>query len=214
MNNVVAIVGRPNVGKSTLYNRLIGEKEAIIDNVPGVTRDRLYGTSEWNGAPFTVIDTGGFVHGSADVFEAAIRRQVKIAIDEANAIIFMVDVTTGITDIDEEIADILRRGEKPVILAVNKVDNNQRMIEANEFWSLGFEETFFLSSISGSGSGELHHPRFNPYQIHEVRQELLSYRHCRITQEIKSTRRPGVLFCNQGYQGSGTIGCLSDTDRR
>ncbi len=155
MNNVVAIVGRPNVGKSTLYNRLLGTQQAIIDNLPGVTRDRLYGTSEWNGVGFTVIDTGGFVHGSDDVFEAAIRRQVKIAIDEANAIIFMVDVTTGITDIDEEIAHMLRRGSKPVLLAVNKVDNHNRMLEANEFWSLGFDETFFLSSITGSGSGEL-----------------------------------------------------------
>ncbi|NND09471.1 MAG: ribosome biogenesis GTPase Der [Saprospiraceae bacterium] len=155
MNNVVAIVGRPNVGKSTLYNRLIGEQEAIIDNVPGVTRDRLYGTSEWNGVSFTVVDTGGFVHGSDDIFEAAIRRQVKIAIDEANAIIFMVDVTTGITDIDEEIARMLRKGDKPTLLAVNKVDNNRRLLEANEFWSLGFEQTHFLSSITGSGTGEV-----------------------------------------------------------
>lgn len=155
MTNVVAIVGRPNVGKSTLYNRLIGEQEAIIDNISGVTRDRLYGTSEWNGIPFTVIDTGGFVHGSDDIFEAEIRRQVQIAIDEATAIIFMVDVTTGITDLDEEVANMLRRGHKPVILVVNKVDNNQRLLDANEFWSLGFESTFFLSSITGSGTGEL-----------------------------------------------------------
>ncbi len=155
MTNVVAIVGRPNVGKSTLYNRLIGEQEAIIDNISGVTRDRLYGTSEWNGIPFTVIDTGGFVHGSDDIFEAEIRRQVQIAIDEATVIIFMVDVTTGITDLDEEVANMLRRGRKPVILVVNKVDNNQRLLDANEFWSLGFESTFFLSSITGSGTGEL-----------------------------------------------------------
>ncbi len=155
MTNVVAIVGRPNVGKSTLYNRLIGEQEAIIDNISGVTRDRLYGTSEWNGIPFTVIDTGGFVHGSDDIFESEIRRQVQIAIDEATVIIFMVDVTTGITDLDEEVANMLRRGSKPVILVVNKVDNNQRLLDANEFWSLGFESTFFLSSITGSGTGEL-----------------------------------------------------------
>ncbi len=155
MSNVIAIVGRPNVGKSTLYNRLIGEREAIIDNIPGVTRDRLYGISDWNGVTFTVIDTGGFVKSSADVFESAIRRQVRIAIDEANAIIFMVDVTTGVTDLDEDVATMLRKASKPVFLAVNKVDNNQRLLDANEFWSLGFEETFFLSSISGSGSGEL-----------------------------------------------------------
>ncbi len=155
MSNILAIVGRPNVGKSTLYNRLIGEREAIIDNTSGVTRDRLYGTSDWNGVSFTVIDTGGFVHGSDDVFEAAIRRQVKIAIDEAHAILFMVDVTTGVTDLDEDVATMLRKTSKSVILVVNKVDNNQRLLDANEFWSLGFEDTVFLSSITGSGTGEL-----------------------------------------------------------
>jgi GTP-binding protein len=155
MNNIVAIVGRPNVGKSTLYNRLIGERQAIIDDISGVTRDRQYGSSFWNGKTFTVVDTGGFVHGSEDVFEAAIRGQVTIAIDEAAVIIFMVDVSTGITDLDEEIADMLRRTEKPVFLAVNKVDSAERQMEANEFWSLGFEETYFLSSMTGSGSGEL-----------------------------------------------------------
>ncbi|MBK8506806.1 MAG: ribosome biogenesis GTPase Der [Saprospiraceae bacterium] len=151
----MAIVGRPNVGKSTLYNRLIGQQDAIIDNVSGVTRDRLYGTSDWNGVAFTVIDTGGFVQSSDDVFESAIRRQVKIAIDEASAILFMVDVTTGVTDLDEQVADMLRKSQKPVLLAVNKVDNHTRYLEANEFWSLGFEETIFLSSITGSGTGEL-----------------------------------------------------------
>ncbi|MDX1477487.1 MAG: ribosome biogenesis GTPase Der [Saprospiraceae bacterium] len=155
MSNVVAIVGRPNVGKSTLYNRLVGAKHAIVDDISGVTRDRLYGLCEWNGKAFTVIDTGGFVPASADVFEAAIREQVHIAIDEASVLVFMVDVTTGITDIDEQMAQILRRTTKPVILAVNKVDNNRRMLEANEFWSLGFEQCYFLSSITGSGSGEL-----------------------------------------------------------
>lgn len=154
-NNIVAIVGRPNVGKSTLYNRLLGERKAIIDDTSGVTRDRQYGTSFWNGKTFTVVDTGGFVKHSEDVFEAAIRSQVQIAIDEAKVIIFMVDVTTGITDLDAEVAEMLRRSDKPVFLAVNKVDNNKRMIEANEFWALGFERTFFLSSITGSGSGDL-----------------------------------------------------------
>jgi GTP-binding protein len=155
MSNIVAIVGRPNVGKSTLFNRLIGERQSIIDDVSGVTRDRQYGTSEWNGKQFTVIDTGGFVHGSEDVFEAAIREQVHIAIEEANAIIFMVDVTTGITDLDANVARMLRKGKKPVFLCVNKVDNNARLLEANEFWGLGFEETHFLSSITGSGTGEV-----------------------------------------------------------
>lgn len=155
MGNIVAIVGRPNVGKSTFYNRMIGERQAIIDDISGVTRDRQYGSTYWNGKNFTVIDTGGFVKNSDDIFEAAIREQVEIAIEEANSIIFMVDVTTGITDLDEEIAGMLRKTDKSVALAVNKVDNSQRMFEANEFWSLGFESTFFLSSLTGSGSGEL-----------------------------------------------------------
>ncbi len=155
MNNIVAIVGRPNVGKSTLYNRLIGERQAIVDDFSGVTRDRMYGACDWNGKNFTVVDTGGFVKNSDDIFEKAIRDQVVIAIDEADVIIFMVDVTTGITDLDEQMAKILRRTDKPVIVAVNKVDNHARLLLANEFWSLGFEETHFLSSITGSGSGEV-----------------------------------------------------------
>lgn len=155
MSQIVAIVGRPNVGKSTLFNRLIGERKAIIDDVSGVTRDRIYGFSNWNGKNFTVVDTGGFVKGSSDIFEAEIRRQVQIAIDEASIIIFLTDVSTGITDLDEEIARMLRKSPKKVLLAVNKVDNATRQLSANEFWSLGFDNTFFLSSISGSGSGEL-----------------------------------------------------------
>ena len=155
MADVVAIVGRPNVGKSTLFNRLIGERKAIIDNVSGVTRDRIYGFSEWNGRSFTVIDTGGFVTGSEDVFEKAIRDQVQLAIEEADVIIFLTDTTTGITDLDADVAEMLRKGDKPVVLGVNKVDNHTRMLAANEFWALGFENTVFLSSITGSGSGEL-----------------------------------------------------------
>ena len=155
MGNIVAIVGRPNVGKSTFYNRLIGARQSIVDDVSGVTRDRQYGTSEWNGKVFNVVDTGGFVLNSNDVFEKAIRSQVKIAMDEASVIIFMVDVTTGITDLDEEVARMLRRTDKDVLLVVNKVDNGTRHMAANEFWSLGFKDTFFLSSISGSGTGEV-----------------------------------------------------------
>lgn len=154
-NNIVAIVGRPNVGKSTLFNRLIGERQAIVDDTSGVTRDRHYGTSFWNGKTFTLIDTGGFVQHSDDIFEAAIRSQVNIAIEEAAILIFMVDVTTGITDLDEEIAQMLRKSKKRVLLAVNKTESSQRLLDANEFWSLGFEETFFVSSLSGSGTGEL-----------------------------------------------------------
>lgn len=155
MGNVVAIVGRPNVGKSTLFNRLIGERKSIIDDISGVTRDRIYGLSDWNNKSFTVIDTGGFVKGSEDVFEKAIRAQVDIAIEESTVIIFMCDVTTGITDLDAEIADKLRRGKKPVVCVVNKVDNSSRDLMANEFWALGFENTIFLSSMTGSGTGEL-----------------------------------------------------------
>jgi len=152
---IVVIVGRPNVGKSTLFNRLIGERKSITDDISGVTRDRIYGNSHWNGRSFIVIDTGGYVDHTDDVFEKAIAEQVNIAIEEADVIIFMVDVSTGVTDLDESVSRILRKTKKPVILAVNKVDNNARQLQANEFWSLGIEQTHFLSSISGSGSGEL-----------------------------------------------------------
>lgn len=155
MGNIVAIVGRPNVGKSTFYNRLVGSREAIVDDISGVTRDRIYGTSDWNGKSFTVIDTGGFVLNSNDIFEKAIRSQVHIAMEEANVIIFMVDVLTGITDLDLEVAQMLRKTNKPTVLAVNKVDNNARLLQANEFWGLGFEHTIFLSSITGTGTGEV-----------------------------------------------------------
>lgn len=143
------------MGKSTFYNRMVGGRQAIVDDVSGVTRDRMYGTCEWNGKTFTVVDTGGFVRDSDEVFEVAIRDQVKIAIEEAGVIIFLVDVTTGITDLDLQMANMLRRSDKPVILGVNKVDNHQRMMDANEFWSLGFDETYFLAAISGSGTGDL-----------------------------------------------------------
>jgi len=151
----VAIVGRPNVGKSTLFNRLLEQRKAIVDDVSGVTRDRQYGIAEWNGKTFNVIDTGGFVANSEDVFEREIRKQVKIAMEEANVLLFMCDVTTGITDLDADVADLLRRSSKPVFLLVNKVDNSERLLEATEFYSLGFERIFFLSSITGSGTGEL-----------------------------------------------------------
>lgn len=155
MGFTVAIVGRPNVGKSTLFNRMIEEKKAIIDDISGVTRDRIYGECEWGGKIFNVIDTGGFVPRSADVFEANIREQVRIAMDEASLLLFVVDTTCGITDLDDEFANILRRQSKNVFVVVNKVDNSQRLYEANEFYSLGFENTFFISSMSGSGTGEL-----------------------------------------------------------
>src|SRR4051795_8962313 len=155
MSFTVAITGRPNVGKSTFFNRLLEQRKAIVDDVSGVTRDRQYGVSEWTGKSFNVIDTGGFVPDTSDIFETEIRKQVKIAIEEANAIIFMVDVTTGITDLDDSVADLLRRSTKPVFLCVNKVDNSDRLLEAAEFYSLGFDNIFFISAMSGSGTGEV-----------------------------------------------------------
>lgn len=151
----VAIVGRPNVGKSTLFNRLLEQRKAIVDDQSGVTRDRQYGVADWNGKTFNVVDTGGFVTNSDDVFEREIRKQAKVAMEEANLIIFMCDVTTGITDLDQDVANILRRTSKPVYVVVNKVDNGQRQLEATEFYSLGFEHLYFLSSMTGSGTGEL-----------------------------------------------------------
>jgi GTP-binding protein len=155
MSFTVAIVGRPNVGKSTFFNRLLEQRKAIVDDISGVTRDRQYGVTDWNGKVFNVIDTGGFVPDTEDIFETEIRKQVKIAIDEADAIVFMTDVVTGITDLDDAMAHMLRRGTKPVFLVVNKVDNGDRMLEATEFYALGFDQVFFVSSISGSGTGEL-----------------------------------------------------------
>ncbi|MBE7175842.1 MAG: ribosome biogenesis GTPase Der [Mucilaginibacter polytrichastri] len=155
MSNLVAIVGRPNVGKSTLYNRLTESRKAIVDDVSGVTRDRHYGLAEWTHHTFTVIDTGGYVAGSEDVFETAINDQVLIAIDEASVILFMVDVTTGITDLDDDIASILRKSKKPVFVVSNKVDNNAQINEASIFYSFGLGEVYSISSMTGSGTGEL-----------------------------------------------------------
>lgn len=151
----VAIVGRPNVGKSTLFNRLLEQRKAIVDDQSGVTRDRQYGIADWNGKVFNVIDTGGFVSRSEDVFEREIRKQVHIAVDEADLILFVCDTTTGITAQDEDMADVLRKSAKPVLLVVNKVDNSERALYGTEFYGLGFDKTFMISSISGSGSGEL-----------------------------------------------------------
>lgn len=155
MSFTVAIVGRPNVGKSTFFNRMLEERKAIVDNTSGVTRDRQYGEAEWNGKKFNLIDTGGFVAGSDDIFEKEIRRQVSIAVNEANAIIFMCDAESGITAMDEAVSEMLRDVKKPLFLVVNKVDNSERMLDATEFYSMGFEHIHFLSSISGSGTGEL-----------------------------------------------------------
>jgi GTP-binding protein len=155
MSNIVAIVGRPNVGKSTFFNRLIQRREAIVDAVSGVTRDRHYGKSDWNGKEFSLIDTGGYVLGSDDVFEAEIDKQVELAIEEADAIIFMVDVESGVTGMDEDVAKLLRKVQKPVFLVVNKVDNAIREQDAVEFYALGLGEYFTIASINGSGTGDL-----------------------------------------------------------
>ncbi len=153
--SIVAIVGRPNVGKSTLFNRLIQRREAIVDAVSGVTRDRHYGKSDWNGKDFSLIDTGGYVLGSDDIFEAEIDKQVELAIDEADAIIFMTDVVSGVTGMDEVVSNLLRKSSKPVFLVVNKVDSAKRTDDAVEFYSLGFDKYYTLSSINGSGTGDL-----------------------------------------------------------
>ncbi len=155
MSSIVAIVGRPNVGKSTFFNRLIQRREAIVDAVSGVTRDRHYGKSDWNGKEFSLIDTGGYVKGSDDIFEAEIDKQVELAIDEADAIIFMVDVESGVTGMDEDVAKLLRKVSKPVFLVVNKVDNGKRAEDAVEFYSLGLGEYYSVASINGSGTGDL-----------------------------------------------------------
>lgn len=155
MNTIVAIVGRPNVGKSTLFNRLIQRREAIVDSVSGVTRDRHYGKSDWNGKNFSVIDTGGYAVGSDDIFEEEIRKQVQLAIEESDIIVFVVDVTEGITPMDTEVANLLRKVKKPVFMAVNKVDNAMREEDAYEFYNLGLGDYHTISSINGSGTGEL-----------------------------------------------------------
>lgn len=152
---LVAIVGRPNVGKSTLFNRLVGMRQAIVDDTAGVTRDRHYGRSDWCGREFSVVDTGGYTSNSEDVFESAIRRQVEIAIDEADVIVFMVEAATGITDYDSEIADVLRRSKKPVILCVNKVDSGEKVFDTYQFYALGLGDLYSISAANGSGTGDL-----------------------------------------------------------
>ena len=155
MSNIVAIIGRPNVGKSTLCKRLCESRKAIVDDFSGITRDRHYETAEWIGKKFTIIDTGGYVAHSEDLFEAAIREQVIIAIEEATVLVFMVDVTTGVTDLDDEIANILRRSKKPVIVVANKVDNNNQINDSSAFYALGLGDPYCISSMTGSGTGEL-----------------------------------------------------------
>jgi len=155
MSNILAIVGRPNVGKSTLFNRLVGQRQAIVEETSGVTRDRHYGKSDWNGIGFSVIDTGGYVVGSEDIFEEEIRKQVDLAITEADVILFVVDARDGVSALDKDVADILRRAKKPVILVANKVDSTRQVNDASEFYELGLDEVFSISAINGSGTGDL-----------------------------------------------------------
>ena len=155
MANIVAIVGRPNVGKSTFFNRMIQKREAIVDSQSGVTRDRHYGKSDWNGKKFTLIDTGGYLKNSDDIFQKEIDKQVKLAIQESDSIIFMVDVEDGVTAMDQTISQLLRKAQKPIFIAVNKTDNSKRLENSLEFYSMGFDSIFPISAINGSGSGEL-----------------------------------------------------------
>lgn len=155
MSNILSLIGRPNVGKSTLFNRLIQAREAIVDSVAGVTRDRHYGKSDWNGYEFSVIDTGGYVVGSDDIFEAEIRKQAQLAIEESDVIVFMVDGREGLTPLDEEVAQILRRSKKPYYLAVNKIDSPSNYLDYAEFYALGVEQVFPISAASGGGTGDL-----------------------------------------------------------
>jgi len=155
MSNIVAIVGRPNVGKSTLFNRMTESRQAIVDDVSGVTRDRNYGKGEWNGVEFSIIDTGGYVTSPSDVFEEEIKKQARLAIDEADVILFMVDVQSGITDLDQAVAELLRKETKPIFLVVNKVDNNTRIADTYEFYNLGLGDFYIVSSVNGSGTGDL-----------------------------------------------------------
>ena len=172
MSNIVAIVGRPNVGKSTLFNRLVGARKAIVKEVSGVTRDRHYGKSNWNGKDFSVIDTGGYVTGSDDVFEGEIRRQVEIAIDEANVILFMVDVETGVTDLDQAVAHVLRKSVKPVLVVANKVDNHDRLNEIYEFYNFGLDQVYGISSINGSGTGDLLDALVSKFSEDQIKEDL------------------------------------------
>ncbi|HBK83284.1 MAG TPA: ribosome biogenesis GTPase Der [Flavobacterium sp.] len=201
MNNIVAIVGRPNVGKSTFFNRLIQRREAIVDSVSGVTRDRNYGKSEWNGKEFSIIDTGGYIKGSDDVFEAEIRKQVELAIDEADAILFVVDVEEGITPMDDEVAKLLRKVTKPVLLVVNKVDNAVRNNDALEFYNLGLGDYFTISGMTGSGTGEL---------LDELVKQLPDM------PEAKEEENPLPRFCVVGRPNAGKssfINALIGEDR-
>jgi GTP-binding protein len=198
MNKTVAIVGRPNVGKSTLFNRLIGERKAIVDDISGVTRDRIYGEVEWNGMIFDLIDTGGYVDSSQDVFEKAIKEQVKIAMEEAKVILFVVDVTTGITALDDDVADMLRKSKKDVLLVVNKVDNTKRLHESAEFYGLGFSEMFTLSSISGSGTGELLDSVVEKLPKEKLEDELTK-------DEIEALAIPKVAIIGQPNVGKSSL---------
>ncbi len=175
MGNIVAIVGRPNVGKSTLFNRLIERREAIVDDISGVTRDRIYGHCFWNGRTFSVVDTGGYVENTTDIFEKEIARQVLIAIEEADTLVFVVDVETGATEFDEAVANVLRRTKKPVFLVANKVDNNARIAESYEFYKLGLGDIFCISAMNGSGTGELLDAITDalPAEIPETEEEVL-----------------------------------------
>lgn len=206
MSNIVAIVGRPNVGKSTFFNRLAGGRDAIVDPTSGVTRDRHYGKSDWNGVEFSVIDTGGYVDNSDDVFEGEIKKQVRLAIDEADVILFMVDIREGITAMDEDLCSMLRRSEKPVYVVANKADNYKLLDEIHEFHSLGFDKLFAISAMSGSGTGDL---------LDEVVKELPGqYIPGEIADDEEASPLPKIAIVGRPNAGkSSLVNLLLGTDR-
>ncbi len=199
MGNIVAIVGRPNVGKSTMFNRLTGMRQAIVDSVAGVTRDRHYGHSDWNGVEFSVIDTGGYVVGSEDIFEQEIRKQVALAIDEADVILFMVDSKEGLSGLDDEVAHMMRQSRKKVFLVVNKVDSSEHVSDASEFYSLGFDAMYTVSAMNGSGTGEL---------LDDVVKEL------KISNQAEQIEQPRIAVVGRPNVGkSSLINALLGVDR-
>jgi GTPase len=213
MGNILAIVGRPNVGKSTLFNRLTGGRDAIVDPTSGVTRDRHYGKSDWNGIEFSVIDTGGYVDNSDDVFEAEIKKQVRLAIEESDCILFLVDIKEGLTPLDQDIGTILRKSKKRVIVVANKLDNNKQIDDIHEFYKLGFDQLHGISSVSGSGTGELLDEVVSGFEKNDDA-EMQSIDENGETQNLASQQLPKIAVIGRPNAGkSSLVNVLLGNDR-